>query len=40
MVQIQFVQSESNLADPFSKNVSEDTYAKNWSEYLENMEEP
>ena len=38
-VQIQFVRSENNLADPFTKNVSEDTYARNSNEYFEEMEE-
>ena len=34
-VQINFVRSEENLADPFTKNVSRDSYEKHSSKYLE-----
>ena len=37
IVQVQFVRSEENLADPFTKNVSKDTYVKNASKYLGEM---
>ena len=39
MVQIKFVWSEENLGDPFTKNVSGDSYLKNSKTYLENIEE-
>ena len=38
-VQINFVRSEDNLADPFTKNVSRDTYTKHSAKYLEDMNE-
>ena len=36
-VQIKFVWSEENLADPFTKNVSRDSYMKNANTYLQNI---
>ena len=39
MVQIKFVRSEENFADPFTKNVSGDSCLKNSKTYLENIEE-
>ena len=36
-VQIKFVRSEKNLADPFTKNVSRDSYIKNANTYLQNI---
>ena len=38
-VQIKFVRSEENLADPFTKNVSRDSYLKHSAKYLKDMEE-
>ena len=37
IVQVQFVRSKDNLADPFTKNVSRDTYVKNAYTYLGEM---
>ena len=36
-VQIKFVWSEENLADPFTKNVSSDSYMKNANTYPQNI---
>ena len=38
-VQINFVRSEENLADPFTKNVSRDSYEKHSSAYLKDKNE-
>ena len=38
-VQINFVRSEDNLADPFTKNVSEETYMKHSAKYLKDRDE-
>ena len=38
-VQINFVRSEENLADPFTKNVGRDSYEKHSSAFLEDMED-
>ena len=37
-VQIKFVRSEENLADPFTKNVSRDSYIKNAKTYLQDID--
>ena len=37
-VQINFVRSEDNLADPFTKNVGRDSYIKHSTKYLDDMD--
>ena len=37
-VQINFVRSEDNLADPFTKNVGRDAYDKHSAIYLKDMD--